>query len=57
MSTLCPCTEFSSSTMASFEYLEKTHRFTFWNGTKVDGDRRLANLPRHDRLKGHYYGH
>lgn len=23
----------------------------------LDGDRRLANLPRHDRLKGHYYGH
>ena len=23
----------------------------------LDGDRRLANLPHHDRLKGHYYGH
>ena len=23
----------------------------------LDGDRRLANLPRHDHLKGHYYGH
>ena len=23
----------------------------------LDGDRRPANLPRHDRLKGHYYGH
>ena len=23
----------------------------------LDGDRHLAKLPRHDRLKGHYYGH
>ncbi len=23
----------------------------------LDGDRHLATLPRHDRLKGHYYGH
>ncbi len=23
----------------------------------LDGDRHLATLPRHDRVKGHYYGH
>ena len=23
----------------------------------LDGDRRPATLPRHDRVKGHYYGH
>ena len=23
----------------------------------LDGDRHLAKLPRHDRIKGHYYGH
>ena len=23
----------------------------------LDSDRRPANLPRHERLKGHYYGH
>ena len=25
--------------------------------TFLDGDRRLVNMPRHDRVKGHYYGH